>query len=194
MSCVLCISNSHVCFELNKARPSEPVYSTVYPRIQYSSYIRNGFPVGMSALSVHFEWLIVMPSKQDPLHPSIQIPNATGTDATHVLFFLTCRICPSRKQAEMWTRLSTEHISIVFQFSSGPENSLALLLKIDAWITQCTMQFLGSFLDATEDNVQQQWFPRVLPSPCGYVRHSSITVPNAVAPKGSKVTLIRFLP
>ena len=40
----------------------------------------------------------------------------------------------------------------------------------------CIIQCQVAFPDAAVDCVEWQWFSKVLPSPCGYVHHGSITV------------------
>ena len=96
----------------------------------------------------------------------------------------------SQKQAEMWT------FTVFRSMTSGPENSAAFLRKINKCLPLCIIQFQVAFLDAAADCVEWQWFSKVLPSPCGYVHHGSMTVSQTIPPEGSMVTCIQqqFLP
>ena len=47
-----------------------------------------------------------------------------------------------------------------------------------------------AFLDAVTDCIEWQWFSKVLPSPCDYVHHCSMTVFRTIPPESSMVTHI----
>ena len=79
----------------------------------------------------------------------------------------------SKKQPEKWTRLTREHAYTVFQSISdgfGPKELWNVLSEND--------------------------FSKLLPSPCGYVHHDSMTVSQTISPECSMVTRIqqRFPP
>ena len=63
--------------------------------------------------------------------------------------------------------------------------------KINKCLPLCIIQFQVAFLDAVADCVEWQWFSKVLPSPCGYVHHGSMTISQTIPPEGSMVTLIQ---
>ena len=71
------------------------------------------------------------------------------------------------------------------QMTSGPENSAVFVCKINKCLPLCIIQFQVAFLDAAADCVEWQWFSKILPSPCGYVHHGSMTVSQTIAPEGS---------
>ena len=90
----------------------------------------------------------------------------------------------------MWTSEPENTFPLSFgpsQMTSGPENSVAFLCKINKCLPLCIIQFQVAFLDAAADCVEWQWFSKVLPSPCGYVHHGSMTVSQTI-PEGSMVT------
>ena len=82
-------------------------------------------------------------------------------------------------------------LSVHLRWLSGPENSAAFLCKIYKCLPLCIIQFEVAFLDAAADCVEWQWFSKVLPSPCGYVHHGSMTVSQTIPPEGSMVTHIQ---
>ena len=92
---------------------------------------------------------------------------------------------------------------LLFPLSFGPslmtpgsENSATFQSRINKCLPLCIIPFQVAFLEAAADCVEGQLFSKVLPSPCGYVHHGSMTVSQAIPPEGLMVTCIqqRFLP
>ena len=100
------------------------------------------------------------------------------------LWHVESDICFSQKQAEMWTCLTRVHVSTVFQSISDyfcAQIILAVFLhKINKCLPLCVIQFQVAFLDAAADCFECQWFPKVLPSLCGYVHPGTITVSQTI--------------
>ncbi len=69
------------------------------------------------------------------------------------------------EQVEMWTHLTIAHMSTVFwlsEMSSGPENPVASLHRIDAYFSPCVTEIQFAFIDAVASCGKWQWLSEVL--------------------------------
>ena len=101
------------------------------------------------------------------------------------LWHMESDICFPKKQADQFPLTFGPS-----QITSGPENSVAFLCKINRCLPLCIIKCQVAFLDAAADCVEWQWYSRA---------HVAISIMVAwrclktIPPEGSMVTCIHYI-